>query len=359
MAGSARQSERYYGTGNAVVRTLAHWLILTLCSSCEAQTGAAARKLIPAAWNDASAHKTLFIAVDANVRLEVLDWGGSGRPIVLLAGLGMTAHIFDGFAENLTQAGHVFGITRRGYGASSRPSSGYSEEHLAEDDLKVIESLGLTAPVVAGHSIAGNELSQLGIHHPDRVGGLIYLDALNDGGDDYTEYDELCARLPERMRTAPQPQPADRQSFAAYRAWQLRNQGVAFPESELRAEFAQTADGGVGSHQTPGFVPQAIVSGDHAHDYSQIRVPVLALLGYPESPQDQIREHHIDDSNERMVVEAVYGVYVAMARNRVRRIRAAGRGARTVDLWSANHFVFLSNPGDVLREMRSFLSSLP
>src|SRR5258707_4207643 len=30
---------------------------------------------------------------------SVLDWGGSGRPVVLLAGLGFTAHVFDGFAE--------------------------------------------------------------------------------------------------------------------------------------------------------------------------------------------------------------------------------------------------------------------
>jgi non-heme chloroperoxidase len=34
------------------------------------------------------------------VNLEVLDWGGSGRPLVLLAGLGNTAHIFDKFAPN-------------------------------------------------------------------------------------------------------------------------------------------------------------------------------------------------------------------------------------------------------------------
>ena len=33
-----------------------------------------------------------FVTVEDGVRLEVLDWGGSGRPVVLLAGLGFTAH---------------------------------------------------------------------------------------------------------------------------------------------------------------------------------------------------------------------------------------------------------------------------
>jgi alpha-beta hydrolase superfamily lysophospholipase len=71
-----------------------------------------------AVWKDPSPHTTRFITVDKDVRLEVLDWGGSGRPIVLLAGGGNTAHIFDDFAPNLTAHYHVYGITRRGFGAS-------------------------------------------------------------------------------------------------------------------------------------------------------------------------------------------------------------------------------------------------
>jgi hypothetical protein len=42
--------------------------------------------------------------VQEGVRLEVLDWGGSGRPLVLLAGGGDTAHVFDDFAPKLRPA---------------------------------------------------------------------------------------------------------------------------------------------------------------------------------------------------------------------------------------------------------------
>jgi non-heme chloroperoxidase len=56
--------------------------------------------------------------VEKGVRLEVLDWGGSGRPLVLLAGGGDTAHIFDDFAPKLTPSFHVYGIARRGFGES-------------------------------------------------------------------------------------------------------------------------------------------------------------------------------------------------------------------------------------------------
>ena len=68
------------------------------------------------AWNDPSPHVTRFVSVD--VRFEVLDWGGSGRPIVLLAGCGNTAHVSDDFAPKLRAHNHMYGITRRGFGAS-------------------------------------------------------------------------------------------------------------------------------------------------------------------------------------------------------------------------------------------------
>src|SRR5271166_6597309 len=80
-----------------------------------------------APWHDPSPHEVQFVTVEEGVRLEVLDWGGRGRPVVLLAGSGNTAHVFDDFAPKLSEFCHVYAITRRGYGSSSHPGSGYSE----------------------------------------------------------------------------------------------------------------------------------------------------------------------------------------------------------------------------------------
>jgi len=69
------------------------------------------------AWSlppDPSPHTIQFLTVDKDASLEVLDWGGTGRPLVLLTGLGSDAHVFDDFAPKLTARYHVYGITRRG-----------------------------------------------------------------------------------------------------------------------------------------------------------------------------------------------------------------------------------------------------
>jgi len=143
---------------------------------------------------DSSRHTVQMISVDKGVELEVLDWGGTGRPLVLLSGLADTAHVFDEFAPKLTVSYHVYGITRRGRGASSAPepnATNYTADRLGEDVLAVINALHLNKPIIAGHSIAGEELSYIGSHHPEEVAGLIYIDA----GYPYALYDQANGEL--------------------------------------------------------------------------------------------------------------------------------------------------------------------
>lgn len=59
-----------------------------------------------APWRDPSPHQVRSITVDSSVQLEVLDWGGSGWPVVLL-GCYLTAHVYDDFAPKLADQFHV------------------------------------------------------------------------------------------------------------------------------------------------------------------------------------------------------------------------------------------------------------
>jgi pimeloyl-ACP methyl ester carboxylesterase len=93
----------------------------------------------PAPWRDPSPHTVRFVTVAKNVGLETLDWGGRGRPVLLLAGGGNTAHVFDDFALKLRGRYHVYGLTRRGSPPSSIPEDGYSADRLGDDVLAVID----------------------------------------------------------------------------------------------------------------------------------------------------------------------------------------------------------------------------
>ncbi len=83
-------------------------LVCFAAATCAAQQGASPEKKQLAAYRDPSPHTIQLVTVDKDVKLEVLDWGGTGRPIVLLAGLGNTAHVFDDFAPKLTPQYHVY-----------------------------------------------------------------------------------------------------------------------------------------------------------------------------------------------------------------------------------------------------------
>src|SRR5216683_3088997 len=202
-----------------------------------------------APWRDPSPHAIQFVTVDKNVRLEVLDWGGTGRPVVLLAGGGNTAHIFDEFAPKLTANYHVYGITRRGYGASGFSATDDPADRLGDDVVAVIDTLKLNRPVLVGHSIAGAELSSVANRHPDRVAGLVYVDAAysyafdNGKGADVMEMQRLRAPGP------PSPGKADLASFSALTKYYERVNGFRFPEAEFRQQWISTPAGGVGKQR--------------------------------------------------------------------------------------------------------------
>lgn len=186
-------------------------------------------------WKDPSPHRIQMVTVDTGVELEVLDWGGSGPPLVLLHGSGVSAHNFDDFAPKL-RCCHVYGITRRGHGRSTKIETGYDEPRLAADVLAVIDALHLTKPIIAGHSMSGGEMTTLGREHSERLGGLIYIEALRDPRNDAANdprFQSLLKGLPSDATQEPEPTGPAR-TFSAYREWQFRTMGFRFPESDLR-----------------------------------------------------------------------------------------------------------------------------
>jgi non-heme chloroperoxidase len=316
-------------------------------------------------WRDPSPHRVHFVAVDEGVRLEVLEWPGPGRTIVLLAGSGNSAHVFDEFAAKLARRWHVYGITRRGYGASSRPASGYDDQRLADDVVQVIDSLGIAAPVLVGHSMAGGELTTVGRQHSKRLSGLVYLDALGDPRDwpgSDPAYMALYSKLPPSRETPVAPESAEeKKSFSGSLAAQRRTRGFAVPESELRSVFETNADGTKGKFKTPPEINRMIGDGQIRRDYSGIHVPVLAFFEFPRPSRNlpAVNPSDAKDAEELAAKEAFDAATIAFIdRWTINLMRGAG-DVHLVDLPGAGHYVFLTREAEVLRELDRFMAALP
>jgi non-heme chloroperoxidase len=93
-----------------------------LCIALAAATPAPAQQT---EWKDPSPHVVKSVTVDEGVQLEVLDWGGSGPALVLLAGGGATAHQYDDLGPALAARYRVVSLTRRGHRGSSAATSGH------------------------------------------------------------------------------------------------------------------------------------------------------------------------------------------------------------------------------------------
>jgi non-heme chloroperoxidase len=309
-------------------------------------------------WRDPSPHQVRFVTVDSTVKLEVLDWGGSGMPMVLL-GCYLSVHMYDEFAPKLTNQFHVYGITRRGLGASDKPATGYAVQRSVNDVLEVLNTLQVQKSVLVGHSCAGQILTMFAAQHSDRLHGLIYLDGATDPTT--TNADVGAPRLDPSMRPRPikPPTPSDNSSFEALRVSQRSQRGWAFPEAEVRQQFAANPDGSVGRSLLSPVIRQAItIDARVKPDYSGIRVPVLALYQRERPFEEMAANYLIRNEQERAALRQEYETVRALYDRWQRDLRAAVPTARIVDLTGANLFMFLSNEADVLREIRAFAATL-
>lgn len=264
--------------------------------------------------------KTHLIEVDTNVCLEVLDWGGRGRTLVLLAGLGDTAHVYEHFALRFTSHFRVLGITRRGFGASSKPQSGYSAERLANDVVSVLDALKIERPVLVGHSVAGEELSSIGARKANRIAALIYLDAAWD-------------------RTYVPPQETKKTGGGDF--------GKVGIQSEPKPDPTR-------------FDPEAAVrAGAQKPGYAHITIPALALYAAPRTWKEMMPDApDFTKADQVAAADKVVAQMAKMRKNMADQFRSGVAKSRVVEIPGASHYLFKTHEDDVVREMLVFLGGL-
>ena len=299
------------------------------------------------AQTDSSPHRVQYVTVDKGVRLEVLDWGGSGRPLIFLAGAGDTAHRFDGFAPQFTAQHHVYGITRRGFGASSKPApanGNYSADHLGDDVLAVMKALQIDRPVLIGHSIAGEELSSVGSRFPEEVSGLIYLDAATD----FAFYDPAHPIVEVEMNDI-------RRRIDEIEAGGVDEKKKLLDLETAVAKFETVLhQNNLGVENMPPLPPRSPINAAMnfgMQKFTSIPVPALAIYACPHN-WDRLPD---DGSGRKAALIADDKVRcTAWADN----FKHGVPGSRIVMIPNADHYIYLSNEAQVATEINAFLASL-
>jgi pimeloyl-ACP methyl ester carboxylesterase len=113
------------------------------------------------------------VEVEPGVGIHVQDLqipGGTGRPVVLVAGFGLNSESWQGQIHPLTQAGHrVLALDVRGTGQSSKPLDGYGMDRL----VAVLDHFDLNEVTLVGWSFGGQMAMRVATTAPDRLAQVV------------------------------------------------------------------------------------------------------------------------------------------------------------------------------------------
>ncbi|MGE5376552.1 MAG: alpha/beta fold hydrolase [Bacteroidota bacterium] len=102
---------------------------------------------------------------------------GVGKsPLILLHGLTANGLCWTVIAHELEGDNDVIMPDFRGHGNSSAPDHGYRYEDHASDIVGLVNALGISAPVLIGHSMGGLVAAVVASQYPALIRGLILAD---------------------------------------------------------------------------------------------------------------------------------------------------------------------------------------
>lgn len=107
---------------------------------------------------------------------------GTGTPVVFIHGIGASMYGWRYALPAALAAGYrVIAFDNRGFGFSGKPAHGYSNADYARLVVALLDSLGVSSAVLVGHSMGGAIAAEVALRHPDRVRGMVLIDAAGFG----------------------------------------------------------------------------------------------------------------------------------------------------------------------------------
>jgi pimeloyl-ACP methyl ester carboxylesterase len=307
---------------------------------------------------DRSPHKERFIDVGAGVRLQVLDWGGKGRTVVLVPGYGLNAHIYDDFAPRLAGKFRVIAVTLRGWAPSDAPPTGYTNQTAAHDIVAILDTLRVDQADLIGHSFGGDIITKVATEYPGRVRALVYLDAAFA----IPGRDSVWALQP-LQRPPPAPPAKPIVTLADYVAWYRAYAGeyiyglwTPALENELVSRLSGQTPAQMAKRDSLTSLYGREAPADSLRiDYSAVSQPALAICAIA-TPKTLYPWLTADSTRWAAATTFADSVLAPFLRRECTAFRDQAR-AGTTTMLDSTHYVFIYRLEDSVQSTVAFLSS--
>ena len=140
------------------------------------------------------------------------DEQGSGEPILLIMGLGVTSHLWHRTRPRLAERFWTIALDNRGVGLSDVPRGPYPIPLMASDAAAVLDAAGVESAHILGVSMGGMIAQEFALQYPKRVRSLV-LGCTSPGGPTAVRADQEATQMlmsrgkmtPEQALEAPVP----------------------------------------------------------------------------------------------------------------------------------------------------------
>jgi len=280
---------------------------------------------------------SMLSAKGDGVNIQLADWAGKGKNVISVHGLTANCRCWDVIAPAVAPKHRLLAVDLRGRGLSDKPETGYSEEHHLRDLTCVMDDLQLENAVLMGHSLGGYISMGLAARHPERVAGLILIDA---GGDlSQAHWDKVTAAIKPAIDRLERSFPSVDAFLDLMKLAPFLQPWSDEIETYFRYDVVED-EGGVRSRIQPAHIREEVSNKREtgaAQYYSKLNCPVLILRATEGilTPDDILLPDHA-----------------------VEKMMNAISNVRCVDITGTNHYSILFQPNSVRdREILAFLDS--
>lgn len=228
--------------------------------------------------------RDLFVEA-GGLRLHLLDWGGSGPPLLFVHATGFLGALWHPIARRFTDRARVLGLDLRGHGDSD-PGDSYCWTVFPEDLGGVLRSLDLGPALLVGHSVGGAASALCAARYPDLVRALVLVDPVIYPEESYhqpelAEASDLFRRAERRRRSWPSRE-AMRESLAGrppFDAWRpdvfdlYVQEAVRDADGEVRLKCAP---------ETEATIYRETLRFNFWPELARVQAPALVLRGVAE-----------------------------------------------------------------------------